>query len=56
MDRFIDYTKSTVQERDFNLETEEILEYLLMKVINAIEQTLKTFPEYADFFSCGALL
>tara|TARA_B100000282_G_scaffold100221_1_gene70537 strand:- start:2458 stop:3903 length:1446 start_codon:yes stop_codon:yes gene_type:complete len=59
MDRFIDYTKSTVQERDFNLETARRDFRIFVDESDKRNGTnfLKTFPEYADFYhSCGALL
>lgn len=59
MDRFIDYTKSTVQERDFNLETARRDFRIFVDESDKRNGTnfLKTFPEYVDFYhSCGALL
>lgn len=59
MDRFIDYTKSTVKERDFNLETARRDFRIFVDESDRRNGTnfLKTFPEYVDFYhSCGALL
>ena len=59
MDRFIDYTKSTVQESDFNLETARRDFRIFVDESDKRNGTnfLKTFPEYSDFYhSCGALL
>ena len=59
MDRFIDYTKNTVKERDFNIETARKDFRIFVDESDKRNGTnfLKTFPEYADFYhSCGALL
>jgi hypothetical protein len=59
MDRFIDYTKNTVKEHDFNIETARRDFRIFVDESDKRNGTnfLKTFPEYADFYHmCGALL
>ena len=59
MNRFIDYTKNTVHEGDFDLETARKDFRIFVDESDRRNGTnfLKTFPEYTDFYHmCGALL